>query len=100
MLSSSPSRSLLGAMLTLNDGTLATFLAEMFPTRVRYTGFAVASTSPTPSSVARPRSWRPSSSPPQATTWPRRLVLVAAAIVSLIAVALSRETSREPLTHG
>ncbi len=33
---------LLGAMLTLNDGTLPSFLAEMFPTRVRYTGFAVS----------------------------------------------------------
>lgn len=29
-----------GAMLTINDGTLACFLAEIFPTRVRYTGFA------------------------------------------------------------
>ena len=32
----------LGAMLTLNDGTLPSFLAEMFPTRIRYTGFAVS----------------------------------------------------------
>src|SRR5699024_11906505 len=30
----------LGAMLTLNDGTLPSLLAEMFPTRTRYTGFA------------------------------------------------------------
>lgn len=29
-----------GAMLTVNDGTLACFLAEIFPTNVRYTGFA------------------------------------------------------------
>ena len=29
-----------GAMLTINDGTLACFLAEIFPTKVRYTGFA------------------------------------------------------------
>src|SRR5699024_10715855 len=33
---------LLGAMLTLDDGSLASFLAENFPTRVRYTGFAVS----------------------------------------------------------
>lgn len=33
---------LLGAMLTLNDGTLPSYLAEMFPTRVRYSGFAVS----------------------------------------------------------
>lgn len=32
----------LGGMLTLNDGTLPTFLAEMFPTRIRYSGFAVS----------------------------------------------------------
>lgn len=29
-----------GAMLSINDGTLASFLAEVFPTKVRYTGFA------------------------------------------------------------
>ena len=29
-------------LLSTNDGTLATFLAEMFPTRVRYTGFALS----------------------------------------------------------
>ena len=33
---------LFGIMLTVNDGTLATFLAEVFPTPVRYTGFALA----------------------------------------------------------
>ena len=27
-------------MLTINDGTLACFLSEVFPTKVRYTGFA------------------------------------------------------------
>lgn len=31
-----------GIMLTMNDGTLATFLSELFPTPVRYTGFAVS----------------------------------------------------------
>lgn len=33
---------LLGGMLTLNDGTLPSFLAELFPTQVRYSGFAVS----------------------------------------------------------
>lgn len=32
---------LFGIMLTINDGTLPTFLAELFPTHVRYTGFAI-----------------------------------------------------------
>ncbi len=31
-----------GILLTINDGTLATFLAEIFPTPVRYTGFALS----------------------------------------------------------
>jgi MHS family proline/betaine transporter-like MFS transporter len=31
-----------GILLTVNDGTLATFLAESFPTSVRYTGFALS----------------------------------------------------------
>lgn len=30
------------ACLTINDGTLASFLAEVFPTKVRYTGFALS----------------------------------------------------------
>ncbi len=30
----------LGVMLTTNDGTLPSYLAELFPTRVRYSGFA------------------------------------------------------------
>jgi MHS family proline/betaine transporter-like MFS transporter len=31
---------LFGAMLAMNDGTLPSFLAEIFPTRVRFSGFA------------------------------------------------------------
>lgn len=30
------------AMLTMNDGTLPTFLSESFPTEVRYSGFAIS----------------------------------------------------------
>ena len=33
---------MLGAILAGNDGVLATFLTEMFPTRVRYTSFALS----------------------------------------------------------
>lgn len=33
---------LFAIMLTVNDGTLATFLAESFPTEVRYSGFALS----------------------------------------------------------
>ncbi|MBP2076114.1 MFS transporter [Oceanobacillus polygoni] len=33
---------ILGAILACNDGVLATFLSEMFPTEVRYSGFALS----------------------------------------------------------
>lgn len=33
---------LLGAILACNDGVLATFLSEMFPTEIRYSGFALS----------------------------------------------------------
>lgn len=88
---------LLGAMLTLNDGTLPSFLAEMFPTRVRYSGFAVSfnlsnalfgGTAPFMATLLIA-----ATSNDLAPAW----YLVGAAVISLIAVALSRETSREPL---
>lgn len=88
---------LLGGMLTLNDGTLPSFLAELFPTRVRYSGFAVSfnvanavfgGTAPFVATLLI--SWTGSSLSP---AW----YLVGAALVSLWAVSASRETSREPL---
>ncbi|MFJ1653633.1 MFS transporter [Streptomyces sp. NPDC088337] len=88
---------LLGGMLTLNDGTLPSFLAELFPTRVRYSGFAIsfnlanALFGGTAAFVATLLiSWTGS---PLAPAW----YLVAAALFSLWAVLRSKETSREPL---
>lgn len=90
---------LLGAMLTLNDGTLPSFLAEMFPTRVRYSGFAVSfnlsnalfgGTAPYVATLLIALTAND-----LAPAW----YLVGAAFISLIAVSLSRETSREPLRH-
>ncbi|WP_199506063.1 MFS transporter [Geodermatophilus sp. TF02-6] len=87
----------LGAMLTLNDGTLPSFLAEMFPTRVRYSGFAVSfnlanavfgGTAPFVATLLISRT---------GSTIAPAWYLVAAALVSGIAVLASRETSREPL---
>jgi MHS family proline/betaine transporter-like MFS transporter len=87
----------LGAMLTLNDGTLPSFLSEMFPTRVRYTGFAVSfnlanaifgGTAPFVATLLISRTGSAI-----APAW----YLVAAAAISLVAVVCSRETSREPL---
>ncbi|MGP5047427.1 MFS transporter [Glutamicibacter ardleyensis] len=89
---------LLGAMLTLNDGTLPSFLAEMFPTRVRYSGFAVSfnlsnalfgGTAPFVATLLIA-----TSGSVLAPGW----YLMGAAIVSLVAVALSVETSKKPLT--
>src|SRR5699024_5329944 len=88
---------LLGAMLTLNDGSLASFLAENSPTRVRYTGFAgplnvgnalFRRTAPATASllISNPCN-------PLAPGWH----LTVAAIIDLIAVALSPETSGKPL---
>lgn len=89
----------LGAMLTLNDGTLPSFLAEMFPTKVRYSGFAVSfnlanalfgGTAPFVATLLIRETGND-----LAPAW----YLAAAAFVSLVAVALSRETSRHPLQH-
>ena len=88
---------LLGAMLTLNDGTLPSFLAEQFPTRIRYSGFAV--------SFNLSNAVFGGTAPFMATllislfhsdlapAW----YLVAAAAVSLVAVAFSHETGDKPL---
>lgn len=88
---------LLGAALTLNDGSLPSFLAEIFPTDVRYSGFAV--------------SFNLSNAlfggtAPFLCTWLIGLTgshlapafyLVGAAIISLVAVLLAVETSKKPL---
>lgn len=87
----------LGAMLTLNDGTLPSFLSELFPTRVRYTGFAVSF------NLANALFGGTSL---YICTWLIHVTgdnlapayyLVAAATVSLIAVLFAKETSRRPL---
>lgn len=89
---------MLGAMLTLNDGTLPSYLAEMFPTRVRYSGFAVSfnlsnalfgGTAPFVATLLIATSGNL-----LAPGW----YLMGAAVVSLIAVACSVETSRKPLS--
>lgn len=89
----------LGAMLSLNDGTLPSFLAELFPTKNRYSGFAV--------SFNLSNALFGGTAPFVATLLIRQtgsdlapaFYLVAAAVVSLVAVALARETSREALRH-
>lgn len=88
---------MLGAMLTLNDGTLPSYLAEMFPTRVRYSGFAVSfnmsnalfgGTAPFVATLLIATSGNL-----LAPGW----YLMGAAVISLVAVACSVETSKKPL---
>jgi MFS transporter, MHS family, proline/betaine transporter len=90
----------LGAMLTLNDGTLPSFLAEIFPTKVRYSGFAVSfnvanavfgGTAPFVATLLIS-----STGSHIAPAW----YLVAAAAVSGLAVLMSPETSRDPLRES
>lgn len=87
----------MGGVLTLNDGTLPSFLSELFPTRVRYTGFALSfnlanaifgGTAPFVATLLI--AWTGNNIAP---AW----YVVAAAVVSLCAVLAARETSREPL---
>lgn len=87
----------LGGMLTLNDGTLPSFLAELFPTEVRYSGFAVSfnlsnaifgGTAPLVSTFLI-----------NATGFKVApgVYLMLAAVVSLIAVLIAKETAHHEL---
>ena len=88
---------LLGGMLTLNDGTLPSFLAELFPTKTRYSGFAVSfnlsnalfgGTAPFMATLLIGLTHNK-----LAPGW----YLVAASLISLIAVLFAVETSKKPL---
>lgn len=86
-----------GALLTVNDGTLPCFMSEIFPTRVRYSGFAFSF------NVANAVF---GGTAPFVATWligttGNKLapgwMLVAAALVALAAMIASRETAGKPL---
>lgn len=88
---------LLGGMLTLNDGTLPSFLAELFPTKTRYSGFAVSfnlsnalfgGTAPFMATLLIGLTHNK-----LAPGW----YLVGASLISLIAVLFAVETSKKPL---
>ena len=87
----------LAAFLTMNDGTLPTFLAEIFPTRVRYSGFAFSFNTAnalfggTAPFVATLLIKLTGSN--LAPAW----YLAAAALVAMAAMAMARETARAPL---
>ena len=87
-----------GAILSVNDGTLPAYLAEIFPTDVRYTGFAfsfncanalLGGTAPL---VA---TWLISSSGSKLSpAW----YLVAVALMALVAVCMGKDRSRQALS--
>ncbi|MDN7907975.1 MFS transporter [Burkholderia diffusa] len=86
-----------GALLTMNDGTLPCFLSEIFPTRVRYTGFAFCFN--TANALF-------GGTAPLVATWligatGNKLApawyLVGAAGIALVAMLASSETSKRPL---
>ena len=86
-----------GAMLAMNDGTLSCFLAEIFPTRVRFSGFAFSF------NVANAVF---GGTAPFIATWLIHMTgnkmapawyLLAAAAVALVAMLASRETAHTAL---
>jgi MHS family proline/betaine transporter-like MFS transporter len=86
-----------GAILAMNDGTLPCFLAEIFPTRVRFSGFAFSF------NIANVVF---GGTAPFIATWLIQLTgnkmapawyLLAAAAVALIAMLASRETAHKAL---
>lgn len=86
-----------GALLTINDGTLATFLTELFPTKVRFTGFAFSFNSANAlfgGTAPFMATWLIGLSGSKlAPAW----YLVIAAVVALIAMLMATETAGKPL---
>ncbi|MGH7463067.1 MAG: MFS transporter, partial [Longimicrobiales bacterium] len=86
-----------GLMLAMNDGTLPCFLTEIFPTRVRYSGFAFSfNTANALFGGTAPfiATWLISvSGDKMAPAW----FLVVAAGVALVATLVVRETAHKAL---
>ncbi|MDT4806863.1 Proline/betaine transporter [compost metagenome] len=86
-----------GLMLAMNDGTLPCFLAEIFPTRVRYSGFAFSfNTANALFGGTAPfiATWLISITGDKlAPAW----LLVGAAAVALLAMLCVRETAHRPM---
>ncbi|WFP16126.1 MFS transporter [Citricoccus muralis] len=88
---------IMGATLTLNDGVLPSYLSEQFPTKIRYSGFAVSFNTAnalfggSAAFVATLLiSWTGS------TLAPAWMLMVAAAI-AFVSVMMSKETSHQAL---
>lgn len=88
---------LFGALLTMNDGTLPCFLSEIFPTHVRYSGFAFSFNSANAlfgGTAPLVATWLIGlSGSKMAPAW----YLVGAATVALVGMLLASETAKAPL---
>lgn len=86
-----------GALLTINDGTLPCFLSELFPTRVRYSGFAFsfnAANALFGGTAPFVATWLIDVTGSKlAPAW----YLAAAAAVAFVAMLAARETAGKPL---
>jgi MFS transporter, MHS family, proline/betaine transporter len=86
-----------GALLTMNDGTLPCFLSEIFPTRVRYSGFAFcfnAANALFGGTAPLVATWLIGATGNKlAPAW----YLVGASLVALVAMIASKETAKAPL---
>lgn len=90
---------IMGATLTLNDGVLPSYLSEQFPTRIRYSGFAVSFNTANAlfgGSAAFVATLLISLT--GSTLAPAWMLMVAAA-VAFFSVLISRETSHTALKH-
>ena len=91
---------LIGAFLTMNDGTLASFLSEAFPTNVRFSGFAFTFNSANAlfgGTAPLIATWLIAASGSKvAPAW----FLSGAAAVALVAVISSRETAWDALKEA
>ena len=87
-----------GALLTINDGTLPCFLSEIFPTLVRYSGFAFsfnAANALFGGTAPFVATWLIGATGSKlAPAW----YLVGAAVVALVAMLAARETAGKPLS--
>lgn len=86
-----------GILLTINDGTLPCFLSEIFPTKVRYSGFAFsfnAANAIFGGTAPFVATWLISATGSKlAPAW----YLVAAAFLALLAMLAAKETAGKPL---
>lgn len=88
---------IMGATLTLNDGVLPSYLSEQFPTRIRYSGFAVSFNMANAlfggSAAFMATLLISLSGSTLAPAW----MLMTAAVIAFVSVLISRETSYEDL---